>query len=228
MSMANSGLRKVEGEGAPMRMIAYALLAATLLFNRQLPTFAVLLLVAACLTPALISYAHSVRQRNGDEDPAWMKKTDDARPDERRAFRQRLAVNPFDVAGKDLSLAERISDAADLCVSFGRRAIVLSLTVDNYDASSVHEIAAIARGVLRQTDLVEVVTDREIIVGLAMIHDFSAAEIVVDRINRAVELANKRILAHGAAIYPLHGYTGEDLISAARQHSQARVPLLSS
>jgi len=225
MSVTGFDLRKVEGEGAPLRLLAYAAVATTLLLFMPTPKWIVALFAVVAVVPAVVSYARSVRQRNGDEDPQWMKATPTF-PGERRALRQELAGNPFNAAGVDVPVADRITHAAELCVGFGRRAIVLSLKIDSFDPADVHRVAALIRGVVRHTDLVEVVSEREILVGLAMVHDFGAADLVTDRIEKRMARENKRLVAKGAAIYPLHGYTGEDLIAAAREHSQVCIPLL--
>jgi hypothetical protein len=225
MTEAGVELRKVEGEGAPLRLFAYAAVATTLLLFMSTPKPIVGLFAAVSVIPAIASYARAVRQRNGDEDPKWMKAAPGTSTD-RRAAGQRLAGNPFEAAGADAPVAERITKAAELCVGFGRRAIVLSLKIDSFDPSDVHRVADLIRDVVRHTDMVEPASDREILVGLAMVHDFGAADIVTDRIERRLYRENKRLVAKGAAIYPLHGYSGEELIAAARKHTRATVPLL--
>jgi hypothetical protein len=230
MSSAKCDIRKIESDGGSTRMLAYAFLAASLLLNTRAPAYLVLLYAFACVVPALASYVHSVRQRNGDVEPEWMKAGATSHA-ERREFRQRLPHNPFGPDDRDRILDERITEAAELCVQYGRKAIVVTLTFDDISSDELSAAAVVAQQIVRKTDLVAIVSSNEIVIGLAMVHDFAAAGLVTARLRRAlaspVLLSGIRVSC-GAAIYPLHGYSGEELIAAARRSARSWTPLLAA
>jgi hypothetical protein len=230
MSLARSDIREVENDGASVRMLAYAFLAASLLLNTRAPAELVVLYAIACVVPAVSGYVQSVRKRNGDQDPTWMKAGAASRP-ERREFRQRLIRNPFASGDPASPIGDRITDAAELCVQYGRKAIVLTLTFEGVSPDELSTVAGVAQQIVRKTDLVEMVSPNEIVIGLAMVHDFSVAGLVMNRLrgalgSRAGDMSAR--IFSGAAIYPLHGYTGEELISSARRNLQAWAPPLAA
>ncbi len=227
MSATIPDLRKMDGGGAAIRMFAYACFTIMVLVKTVAPLGVIEVYAAACIAPAVIAYMQSKRLRNAKAPPKAMKSVE-RYPGDRRAFRQRLTQNPFDSSEPDLELADRITNSAEICVGFGRRAIVLSLSFADLDPATVRECAEAIRRSVRCTDLVEIVAGSEILIGLAMVQDYGAADIVTKRIHDALgALPASRAdqVKSGASIYPLHGYTGADLISAARKRSQGWAPL---
>jgi hypothetical protein len=226
MSLARSEASASDSNGGSVRMLAYALLAASLLLNTRAPSGIVVLYGFACVVPAVFTYLRVFRERNRDNNPGQLK-TAPAYPGDRREFRQRLPRNPFDSLSADLSLDERITAAAELCAQYDRKAIVLSLRFDEIGREDLDKAALTAHRLVRKTDLVEVVSEHEILVGLAMVHDFEAAALVMDRLRKAFAFGGVKI-SSGAAIYPLHGYSGAELIAAARKNSRGWAALLTA
>lgn len=184
------------------------------------------LLMAGGLLLAVL-YMRSVRQTQGDVEPEWMKAGSAAKHDPRGDAN--LAINPFGPKDSGVALGPRITDAAELCVTYGRKAIVISIVFDALGPEALPPVAETAKRVVRKTDLVHILSDAELIVCLAMVQDFSAAGQVTERLREAfAQMPQLRgvTIASGAAIYPMHGYSGEELLDAARRNARRWPSLL--
>jgi hypothetical protein len=173
------------------------------------------------------NYVRSVRERHGDVAPEWLKGFARTRR-ERREFPTLPFETRFDAVGGALDLPERITTAAEASRQFGRRVCVIHFRAPGTDSAFLRSAAEFMAKQLRNSDFVEVVAGYEIVICLNMIRDLGEGQMIVGRLMS--KLASSPIFAApwkiGAAMYPMHGYTGEDLMNAARDHG--REPYLRS
>jgi hypothetical protein len=176
------------------------------------------ILIGAIFIPLVVlSYVRSTMERQGDIKPAWLK-TSVSSVTERRKSPSGSSQNSFDFDSSTLTLDERITVVADVCRQYGRRVSVIHFRFQVSDLAAFERVPSVLRACLRQTDYVESVGEKEIVVCLNMIRGLAEAELVMKRIAAALE-KNRIDRAEwnaGCAMYPIHGYSGVDLINFAR------------
>jgi hypothetical protein len=176
------------------------------------------ILVAAIFIPLMfLGYVRSTRERMGDIKPLWMEA---ATPSvgERRQNPSGPLENPFDFASSAPTLDERITALADVCRQFGRRASVIHFQFHVSDGATLERAASVLRGRIRRTDLIESVGEKEIVICLNMIRDLGEVGLVMRRLSASLEQnrIDRADWEVGYAMYPIHGYTGADMIAYAR------------
>lgn len=205
----------------PWRKIAFVLCALAC----ALAIAPISLWLAACVAvlafaPLVISSVRATRARLGEAPPIVEGAPAHAGM---REFASLPFENPFDPAGADLPLDRRISLAAEASAEFSRGVSVLYLqtpaTVDPEGA------LAVLRGALRPSDHAEMIGPDEIVACLNLIRDLSNVDGVVARLTQRLHergWPQDMPPRFGRALYPMHGYSGADLIAAAR--AQVRPP----
>lgn len=177
------------------------------------------LLLAACVAlmafaPLIIASVRATRARLGEAPPIVEGASTHAGM---REFASLPFENPFDPARADLPLDRRISLAAEASAEFSRGVSVLYLqTPASVDPEGA---LAVLRGSLRPSDHAEMIGPDEIVACLNLIRDLSNVDGVIGRLTQRLhergwpQDAPPRF---GRALYPMNGYSGADLIAAAR------------
>ena len=198
--------------------VVFALFCALVLaaFSRLLAAA----VAALALAPLVIAAMRATRARLGEVPPEFATSPETSHAG-MREFASLPFDNPFDPAHSDLPLDARITMAAEASAEFSRGASVLYLrTPPNVDAAGV---LAILRAAVRPTDHVEMIGPGEIVACLNLIRDLSNVDGVIARLTQRLhdngwpQGAPPRF---GRALYPMHGYSGADLIAAARAQLQ--------
>lgn len=185
-----------------------------------------ILIAAAFTLLAIVAYVRSTMERLGDLKPEWPETP--TRPNEnRRDFPDPTLAAYFDLTAGAPSLDERITMLAQVCGEFGRHVGVMNFQFGVADRDELKRAFSALRAGIRRTDLLERVSEKEVVVCLNMIRDVHAVEGVTRRLTQALE--RQRIdpsaWTVGCAISPIHGYTGADLIAFARHaHPPSTLP----
>lgn len=174
---------------------------------------------ALAVAPLFISAARATRARHGELPTGLAISPEDGHAGQRE-FANLPFENPFGPAHADAPLEARITMAAEASAEYSRSVSVLYLaTPRNVDQAGV---VRIVRASLRPTDHVETIGAGEIVACLNLIRDLSNVDGVIARIAQRLQengwpqATPPRI---GRALYPMHGYSGADLIEAARRQA---------
>ena len=192
--------------------ILFALVGAILLARFSFGLAASLGMLA--LAPLIFAGVRATRSRLGDVQPTVTVGSVD--PAHMREFETLPFDSPFSPASAHLSLAIRITMAAEASAEYSRGASVLFLPVES-DAEAAKAFAVL-RDALRPTDHVEIVDDG-VVACLNLIRDLANVDGVIARLTRRLAEAGwpqSSPPRFGRALYPMHGYSGGDLIEAAR------------
>jgi hypothetical protein len=182
----------------------------------------VALTATASVLPSIWNLVQSHRERNGDKLPAPRSYKAGLR--ERREFE----VDPFSALfGKwkaEPSFEDMITEAAYCSNEYGRRLSVICVRIPGLPNVMRDLVANLLRMHIRSKDEVEIISDDEFIVCSHLLRDALAADIIFERLEEALRDADLFSAALkvqlGKAVYPMHGYTGADLISHARSQLQ--------
>lgn len=197
--------------------VAFAIVAAIFLarYSMWLALFAVALPIA----PAMWASARATRSRLGLVQPDFATAASD--PTRLREFETLPFDNPFSPASAHLSLALRITMAAEASAEYSRGASVLFLPIES-DAEA-EKAFAVLREALRPTDHVEIVDDG-VVACLNLIRDLANVDGVIARLTRKLVESGwppETPPRFGRALYPMHGYSGADLMESARAQARA-------
>ncbi len=207
-----SSSEKKQGSWRGIVLVALALCCALALAPFSL--WLAGLFVVLSLAPPVVVAARATRARLGDIRPDAAVATPNAGM---REFANLPFENPFDADKGDLPLENRISLAAESSAEFSRGVSVLYLrTPATVDAQGV---LAVVRASLRPSDHAEMIAPNEIVACLNLIRDLSNVDGVIARLTqRLLEKGWPQATPprFGRALYPMHGYSGGDLIGAAR------------
>ena len=182
----------------------------------------VALAATTCVFPSIWNLVKSHRERNGDKLPA--AKSYQAGLRQRREF----AIIPFSgLFSKwkaELSIEDAITEAAYCSNEYGRDFSVICLRIPGLPRIMRDLVVNLLRMHIRSKDEVEIVSDDEFIICSHLLRDALAANVILKRLEGALRgddlpFASLEIQL-GKAIYPMHGYTGADLISHARSQLQ--------
>ncbi|MFT4057453.1 MAG: hypothetical protein QM681_23325, partial [Novosphingobium sp.] len=194
-------------------MLCCALAAA--MFSLPLAAIVAVLAVA----PLIISSARATRARNGELPAVRAASPKDGYAGQRE-FANLPFENPFGPAHADAPLDARITMAAEASAEYSRSVSVLYLaTPRNVDPEGV---VSIVRASLRPTDHVETTGAGEIVACLNLIRDLSNVDGVIARLAQRLHdngWPRETPPRIGRALYPMHGYSGADLIDAARRQA---------
>ena len=191
--------------------VTVALVGAILLARFSIPLAALVAILA--LAPLVVAAVRGTRARLGLVQPDFDPQTGGARM---REFETLPFENPFDPANAHLSLESRISMAAEASANYSRGVSVLFLAVD--DQAETQRAYATLRDALRPSDHVEII-EGGVVVCLNLIRDLANVDGVIARLTRRLAEAGwpqSSPPRFGRALYPMHGYSGGDLIEAAR------------
>jgi hypothetical protein len=198
--------------------LAFVGIAAPLLTSLHTPASIVALTAATFGLPAIWNIVQSHRERNGELPPAAT--TYSARFRERRQF----AVSPlgdlFERSRNERSFEELVTAAAYCSNEYGRRLCVICVQIPELPPLKRHLVGNLLRKHVRLNDEVEIVPDDEFLVCAPLLRDALSADVILNRLEGA--LRNSELLSDtltvrlGKAVYPLDGYTGAALITAAR------------
>ena len=199
--------------------ILFALVGAILLARFSFGLAASLGMLA--LAPLIFAGVRATRSRLGDVQPTLTAGSVD--PAHMREFETLPFDSPFSPASAHLSLAIRITMAAEASAEYSRGASVLFLPVES-DAEAAKAFAVL-RDALRPTDHVEIVDDG-VVACLNLIRDLANVDGVIARLTRKLVESGwppETPPRFGRALYPMHGYSGADLMESARAQAQAAV-----
>lgn len=200
--------------GRVAAFIAVALVGAVLL--AQYSFWLAGAAVAIALAPVLFAAVRSTRSRLGDVPPTFASDPT-AYPSYKREFETLPFANPFSPDSDHLPLAQRITMAAEAAAEYSRGASVLFLATD--DDATTQRAYRVMRDALRPSDHVEIV-EGGVVACLNLIRDLANVDGVIARLTRRLLEADwpqSNPPRFGRALYPMHGYSGADLIEAARQ-----------
>lgn len=198
--------------------VGCALLAQALLVEFDAPMPFIATDVVAIFGLLIALYRRAVRERFGDDEPEWLKDPQKYAKN-RREFRDLPFPNPFELSEANTTLGDVIALSGQACVQYGRRLSVVCLRFPRRDSVALENLETVIRACVRKTDHVQASSDSEILICLNMVRDIDEVEVVLDRIRAAfarLDATNSLRFAAGAAIYPLHGYRGAELIEKAR------------
>ncbi len=175
-----------------------------------------LLVATVFIFLAIFAYVRSTMERLGDIKPSWPETMAYAGGNRRDLPESSLAAH-FDLTVGTLTLDEQITMLAQVCGEFGRHVGVMDFRFRISDRDTLERAVSALRAGIRRTDLLERVSEEEIVVCLTMIHDVRGIECVARRLARSLEQRqiDRADWAVGCAISPVHGYTGADLIDFA-------------
>jgi hypothetical protein len=204
------------------RALGYGGMAIAGLSTLHVSTPLLALIAMAFILPPIWNLVQSHRERNGDKLPAATAL--EAGVGDRREF----AALPFGgLFGKwkaELPFEEMITEAAYCSNEYGRRLSVICVRIPGLSRVMRDLVANLLRMNVRAKDEVEVVSDDEFIVCSHLLRDAAAADIILKRLEGALRKADLFSevceIQIGKAVYPMHGYTGADLISYARSQLQ--------
>ncbi|MGE3245824.1 MAG: hypothetical protein AB7F96_11435 [Beijerinckiaceae bacterium] len=142
-----------------------------------------------------------------------------------------LMNNPYSAEFRDLTLSKRVEIAAESSARASRRigAIVLPLPVPHQPGSHLHDpqfadrFALQLRRFLRTSDYAGPAGDRRIVVFVSLLKNADDLYAIAERLQRIAsgcfeECANVK---PGVALYPLDGYTAEELFDTASRRALA-------
>ena len=180
------------------------------------------LTATAFVLPSIWSLVESHRERNGDKLPAPTSYQANLR--ERREFGALPFGGLFCKWKAELSLEDTITEAAYCSNEYGRRLSVICVRIPGLPPVMRDPVVNLLRRHIRSKDEVEIAGDDEFIVCSHLLRDALAADVIFNRLERALRgadmLSASLDIQLGKAIYPMHGYTGSDLISHARSTLQ--------
>lgn len=200
--------------GRVAAFIAVALVGAVLLAQYSFWLAAAAVVVA--LAPVVFAAVRSTRSRLGDVPPTFASDPT-SYPSYKREFETLPFANPFSPDSDHLPLAQRITMAAEAAAEYSRGASVLFLATD--DGATTQRAYRVMRDALRPTDHVEIV-EGGVVACLNLIRDLANVDGVIARLTRRLldaDWPQSSPPRFGRALYPMHGYSGADLIEAARQ-----------
>ena len=199
------------GASRVLLYVTVALVGAIMLARFSIPLAALVAILA--LAPLVVAAVRGTRARLGLVQPDFDPQTGGARM---REFETLPFENPFDPANAHLPLESRISMAAEASANYSRGVSVLFLAVD--DQAETQRAYATLRDALRPSDHVEII-EGGVVVCLNLIRDLANVDGVIARLTRRLAEAGwpqSSPPRFGRALYPMHGYSGGDLIEAAR------------
>lgn len=197
------------------RKIAFVLFAlACALAIAPISLWLAAIVALLAFAPLVIGSVRATRARLGEAPPIVDGASAHAGL---REFATLPFENPFDPARADLPLDRRISLAAEASAEFSRGVSVLCLQTP----ASVEPEGALAvlRASLRPSDHAELIAPDEIVACLNLIRDLSNVDGVIGRLTQRLHergWPQDTPPRFGRALYPMHGYSGADLIAAAR------------
>jgi len=198
--------------------LAFVGIAAPLLMSLHTPASIVALTAATFGLPALWNIVQSHRERNGELPPAVAAYS--ARFRERRQFGVSPLGDLFERSRDQRSFEDLVTEAAYCSNEYGRRLCVICVQISELPPLKRHLIANLLRKHVRGNDEVEIASDDEFLVCAPLLRDALSADVILNRLEGALRnsdlLSDASTVRLGKAVYPLDGYSGAALISAAR------------
>jgi hypothetical protein len=200
--------------------LAFVGIAAPLLSSLHTPTSIIALTAATFGLPAIWNIVQSHRERNGELPPASAKSS--AKAKERRQFGVSPLGDLFEKARDQRSFEDLVTEAAYCSNEYGRRLCVICVRIPELPPLKRHVIAQLLRKHVRANDSVEITPADEFLVCAPLLRDALSADVILKRLEGALrnsdQLSDTLTVGLGKAVYPLDGYTGPALISAAREN----------
>jgi len=218
MSEHNASPYFTERARESWRTLGYGGMAFPFLTNLHAPDPVVALTTTAFVIPTIWNLVASHRERHGDKLPDSLAYP--AGREERRELGNFTFRCLLDRWKAELSFEDLVTEAASCSNDFGRRACVIYLRMPDLPPIMRDFVANLLRENVRSTDEVGVVSDDEFVVCAPLLRDALAADIILERLAKAVraaEITSPTLQPHfGKAIHPMDGYTGAELIGHAR------------
>jgi hypothetical protein len=204
------------------RTLSYTGIAIPFLSNIHASSAILVATASVFVFPSIWDLVKSQRERNGDKLPSLTSYQGALR--ERREF----GAVPFSgLSGKwiaEIAFEDTISDAAYCSNEYGRRLSVICVRIPGLPLAKLDLVVNLLRLHTRSNDEVEIVSNGEFMVCSHLLRDALAADVILKRLEGALRSADlfsaSLEVQLGKAVYPMHGYTGADLISYARSQLQ--------
>jgi hypothetical protein len=207
------------------RTLGYGGLALPFLWGLHAPGLVIAAAAAAFAVPTVWNLVASHRERNGDVLPTSALQP--GKVGDRREFSTAASDGLAEAWKSKLPFDERITEAAKLSISYGRRLSVIYVRIPGLSAAMSEPLACFLKMKIRSTDEVQIISDDEFVVCAPLMRDALSADVIVNRLSNAIRKSefSSSFEAHlGKAIYPMDGYSGADLIREARAASMALAP----
>jgi hypothetical protein len=200
-----------------LRTHGYVALAIPFLLILHIYTIAIALMTALLVVSLARNLIESHRERNGDKLPASISNKVGKR--ERREFGLSPFSGPLNRKAES-SFEDHVTEAACYSNEYGRRLTVLCVRIPASPWARRPFVASFLRKQIRNTDEIEIVSDHEYMICAPLLRDALAADVILNRLKKSFHDAGLLSASPGVylgkAVYPMHGYTGADLITHAR------------
>jgi hypothetical protein len=202
------------------------------------------LLNLGCLSLEGVMIAWFIVSRGGDKAAreqrqfqAVVEKMEHATIDAGATVPRHLPAGLF--AAPEYGICKKIEIAAEASVELSRRVGVIYMPIPAYfeiargngTAAAAHAMNAIAdefRRRLRPSDQVAIVDDNVIVICVCLLSSLDDLKNVAMRLNRVVRAVGAgdvpaAVARAGVAMYPIDGYTGREMVLAAKSRYLARI-----
>ena len=187
------------------------------------------LAAATVLLPSMVAAVDAHRERNGDKSPLPTSiGADGDKARERRVFETSAFYRAVNKVKAQLSFEDFVTEMANCSNVYGRRFSVTCVRIAGLTECRRTEIADLLRKTVRASDEIRLMNDEEFLVCTPLLSDAKDADLVLNRLRRALLasqlLEDPSTLSLGRALHPLDGYSGRDLIEAARNNCRPSAP----
>lgn len=205
------------------RMLGYSALAFLFLRSLKATWPITSIALALFIVPAIWNLVLSFRERNGDKIPKLI--AHQKWQEERRDLSHVTFRHLFATWKSQLSISDVITEAGKCSNDFGRRLCIVYLRAECLSINMRENLIMFLRQRVRSNDDVTIISDNEFIVCAPLLSDTLAAEIIYKRLAEAIQSSVFPYITWeirlGKAIYPMDGYSGEELIQRARIGARA-------
>ena len=168
------------------------------------------------ILPTLRNVLDAHRERHGDKSPL-PEATDSG---DRRGFKEAAAYRWINELKSKLSFEDFVTELADCSMLYGRRFSVISVKIAGLSKTKIDLVADLLRAQVRATDEIKRMADDEFVICSPLLRDAISADTIVKRLEKALSesklLEAQSTVSLGKALCPRDGYSGPDLINAAR------------